>query len=183
MTLNWAVHMLNGVSAPASSSFTVDDLVHQLEDSGAKVLFTCAPLLQSACQAATKAGMPLNSIFVFDLPVPYAGEHAFTTFEQLVTEGATLPPVPALSWEEGRGARQTAFLCYSSGTSGLPVRVVHLSTGKQANLRYRKESESRTRILLQMSCRLLKQRHQKGRRRGRGSRTSCSVFCPKVTYT
>ena len=28
-----------------------------------------------------------------------------------------------LRWEKGQGARQTAFLCYSSGTSGLPVSL------------------------------------------------------------
>ncbi|KAM5380142.1 hypothetical protein ACJZ2D_003789 [Fusarium nematophilum] len=36
-------------------------------------------------------------------------------------EGAKLPELESLRWTEGQGARQTAFLCYSSGTSGLPV--------------------------------------------------------------
>ncbi|TAQ86621.1 hypothetical protein B7494_g5056 [Chlorociboria aeruginascens] len=34
------------------------------------------------------------------------------------------PELEALKWEKGQGARQTAYLCYSSGTSGLPKGVM-----------------------------------------------------------
>lgn len=64
VTLHWAVHMLNGVSSPANATSTVDELAHQLRDSGARVLFTCTPLLKSACQAAISAGLSLDNIFV-----------------------------------------------------------------------------------------------------------------------
>lgn len=48
----------------------------------------------------------------------------FKTINQLIKEGAGLPALEKLRWDEGQGARQTAFLCYSSGTSGLPVSRV-----------------------------------------------------------
>jgi ribosome assembly protein SQT1 len=45
----------------------------------------------------------------------------FKTVGQLIEAGGKLPELEALQWEKGQGARQTAYLCYSSGTSGLPV--------------------------------------------------------------
>jgi len=48
----------------------------------------------------------------------------FATIEDLVSEGQSLPSLEALQWSNGQGSRQTAFLCYSSGTTGLPVSRV-----------------------------------------------------------
>ena len=45
----------------------------------------------------------------------------FKTVDQLIELGDSLPPLEELRWAKGQGARQTALLCYSSGTSGLPV--------------------------------------------------------------
>jgi acyl-CoA synthetase (AMP-forming)/AMP-acid ligase II len=45
----------------------------------------------------------------------------FKTVGQLIADGAKLPKLEKQKWEKGQGARQTAYLCYSSGTSGLPV--------------------------------------------------------------
>ena len=50
----------------------------------------------------------------------------FKTVDQLIQEGNNLPQLEELRWEKGQGAKQTAFLCYSSGTSGLPVSCVCL---------------------------------------------------------
>jgi acyl-CoA synthetase (AMP-forming)/AMP-acid ligase II len=100
-------------------------LAYQLENSGSKVLFTCATLLPAALQAAEKAGIPKSKIYLLDLPEPmmagvnFSGE--FKTVAQLIQEGRSLPRVEKLKWSSGQGARQAAFLCYSSGTSGLPV--------------------------------------------------------------
>ena len=41
--------------------------------------------------------------------------------DQLIQEGKKLPELEKLKWTKGEGTRRTAFLCYSSGTSGLPV--------------------------------------------------------------
>ena len=49
------------------------------------------------------------------------GSLPFKHVDQLIEEGGKLPELEALKWEKGQGARQTAYLCYSSGTSGLPV--------------------------------------------------------------
>jgi len=48
----------------------------------------------------------------------------FKTVNQFIEEGSKLPKLDPLEWSEGEGARRTAFLCYSSGTSGLPVRTL-----------------------------------------------------------
>jgi acyl-CoA synthetase (AMP-forming)/AMP-acid ligase II len=57
------------------------------------------------------------------MPKEFSGAKSvpFKTVGQLIIEGARLQKLEPLNWEKGQGKRQTAFLCYSSGTSGLPV--------------------------------------------------------------
>ena len=101
--------------------------MHQLKDSGSKVLFTCLPLLKLSIAAAEKSGIPRNRIYLLEVPQEITGGQPsppeFKTVDQLIQEGAKLPLLEKLKWSKGQGARQTAFLCYSSGTSGLPVGI------------------------------------------------------------
>jgi acyl-CoA synthetase (AMP-forming)/AMP-acid ligase II len=125
MTLTWAIHRLNGISSPANAAYSADELGHQLTNSGATCLFTVAPLLPPALKAAAKAGIPKERIYICDLPDEATGgakaSSEFKTLTQLIKEGSSLPELEPIRWSKGQGARQTAFLCYSSGTSGLPV--------------------------------------------------------------
>lgn len=88
-------------------------------------MFTCAPLLETALTAAQNAGIPQNRVYIVDLPSEFVGNAKaplqFKTLEQLIAAGKSLPQVEKLKWGPGQGARTTAFICYSSGTSGLPV--------------------------------------------------------------
>lgn len=115
-----AIHRLSGIVTPASAAYSAQELEHQLRTSGAKAVFTCTPLLDNALKAADAVGIPRDRIFIvpvsgFDNPAPYV------TIDDLVAEGSNLPPLKPLHWIKGQGARQTAYLCYSSGTSGMPV--------------------------------------------------------------
>ncbi|OQD88148.1 hypothetical protein PENANT_c004G07755 [Penicillium antarcticum] len=128
LPLFWAVHRLGGVISPANASYSAAELTHQLLDSKAKALVTCVPLLSIAIEAAAKAGLPKSRIYLFDLPTQLFGATKAPTELKSVTEiaeaGKSLPPVEELKWSAGEGARRTAFVCYSSGTSGLPKGVM-----------------------------------------------------------
>ncbi|KAH0559178.1 hypothetical protein GP486_004291 [Trichoglossum hirsutum] len=128
LTLTWATHRLAGISTPANAAYTADELEHQLKTSKAKALFTCLPLLPTALEAALKAGIPKKHIYLFDLPKELLGGAVppaeFKTVNRLIEEGAHLPKLEELKWKNGEGAKRVAFLCYSSGTSGLPKAVM-----------------------------------------------------------
>jgi acyl-CoA synthetase (AMP-forming)/AMP-acid ligase II len=105
--------------------YSTTQLADQLSFVRCKALFTCTPLLDSALEAAAAAGIPRQHVYVLDVP-----EHLLNgktkpldikSVDQLIQEGSILPNLPSLKWEKGQGARQTAFLITSSGTSGLPV--------------------------------------------------------------
>jgi acyl-CoA synthetase (AMP-forming)/AMP-acid ligase II len=59
-------------------------------------------------------------VFIMDLP-NHAHKPPFKTVNDLVELGHSVPDLEPLKWVKGQGSRQVAFLCYSSGTSGLPV--------------------------------------------------------------
>ncbi|KIW75667.1 hypothetical protein Z517_10409 [Fonsecaea pedrosoi CBS 271.37] len=124
MTLTWAIHRVNGISAPANAAFNSDELSYQLTNSGSKVLFTVMPLLQTALDAAAKSNIPRKNIYICEMPNDPPIPKEFKTLSQLTREGRSLSPLEPIKWEKGQGERQTAFLCYSSGTSGLPKGVM-----------------------------------------------------------
>ncbi|KAL8996791.1 MAG: hypothetical protein Q9169_003760 [Polycauliona sp. 2 TL-2023] len=131
LTLSWAIHRLSGISSPANAVYSASELEYQLRSSRSKALFTCLPLLPTALEAASKCNIPRNKVFLLQVPKDIAGSQDppkdIKTVDQLIQEGADLPHLEDLRWEKGQGARQTAFLCYSSGTSGLPkgVKISH----------------------------------------------------------
>jgi acyl-CoA synthetase (AMP-forming)/AMP-acid ligase II len=126
LPLSWATHQLGGIVSPANAAYSAAELKHQLVDSKAKALFTCAPLLATALEAASMAGFPKDRIYLLEVPVELTGGASipaqYKTVSQLIEAGKTLPKLESLNWAAGESARRTAFLCYSSGTSGLPVR-------------------------------------------------------------
>lgn len=125
------MHRLSGIVSAANAAYSAPELAHQLVDSRCKALFTCLPSLPSALEAAEKAGIPRSRVYIIDLPAEFTGSAktpaGFKTLEQLITEGYSLPTVKRAKWGPGQAAKQTAFLCYSSGTSGLPVCILNLS--------------------------------------------------------
>ncbi|CAN8099762.1 unnamed protein product [Discula destructiva] len=120
-----AVQRLNGIVTPASASYNQQELEYQLKTTNATVLFTCAPLLETALKAAEAVKLPRHRIFIVDTPANgYKPVDGFVSVAQLIAEGAELPLLPKLQWIPGQGERQVAFICFSSGTSGLPKGVM-----------------------------------------------------------
>ena len=121
----WAIHRLSGVASPANAAFSASELEYQLKSCGAKALFTCIPQLPAALEAASKSGIPRNRVYIISLPKELtAGQDAprdLKTLDQLIKDGQNAPRLEDLQWKKGQGAKQTAYLCYSSGTSGLPA--------------------------------------------------------------
>ncbi|KAM0470468.1 hypothetical protein ACHAP7_009532 [Fusarium lateritium] len=124
--LTHAIHRLNGIATTASAVYSAQELEHQLRSSGAKALFTCMPLLKTALEAAKRCGIADSRVFL--LPISGApSDPSFKTVDDLIAQGRQLTKVPQIVWPRGQGARQVAYLCYSSGTSGLPkaVKISH----------------------------------------------------------
>lgn len=132
----YIAHRFSGITTPANAVYSAVELQHQLATSGAQALFTCAALLETALKATRAVGIPDDRVFIIDVPGASEAQEqaaaALTTLDQLVAEGASLPALSPAPWVKGQGARQPAFLSYSSGTSGLPVRTPLLSSSSSS---------------------------------------------------
>jgi hypothetical protein len=84
-------------------------------------------LLDQALEAAATVGIPLERVFLLKVPPVGLGLTELPvdifTVDDLIREGSRLESLPLRKWRPGQGDRQTAFLCSSSGTSGLPVSL------------------------------------------------------------
>jgi acyl-CoA synthetase (AMP-forming)/AMP-acid ligase II len=144
MTLAYAVFRLSGIVTPANAAYSAAELEFQLKSAGAKALFTCIPLLGPSLQAAKAAGIPNKHVYILELPKELTGgkKVPFKTVDDLITQGQNLKELEPLRFKKGQGKEQTAFLCYSSGTSGLPVccHIQHCQECRILTIIPRKES-------------------------------------------
>lgn len=126
LTAAFATHYLNGIVSPANAAYNADELTYQMKSAGAKAIFTCIPLLETTLVAAKACGIPQERIYILEMAEAFTGKVnvPFKTVDQLIEQGKKLAPVEKARWTKGQGGTQTAFLCYSSGTSGLPKGVM-----------------------------------------------------------
>jgi acyl-CoA synthetase (AMP-forming)/AMP-acid ligase II len=100
--------------------YTASEVAHQLEDSGARFLVTVGPMLETAREAAEKAG--IEEVFVIG-----EGEGA-TPFTELFGDPGEAPAVDI------DPAADLCVLPYSSGTTGLPKGVMLSHRNLVANM-------------------------------------------------
>ncbi|HEY2765282.1 MAG TPA: AMP-binding protein [Pseudonocardiaceae bacterium] len=117
-----AVLRAGAVASTVNSLYTADELANQLRDSGAKLLFTVAPLLDRAVTATVQDGVSITETVLLD------GVPGYSSLADLLAQGATPPEV---SIDPGI---DLAVLPYSSGTTGQAKGVMLTHRNLVANL-------------------------------------------------
>lgn len=119
----WAIHKLGGVVTPANPSYSVDELVYQLQTAKATSILAHSDYLPVALEAARAAGIPTERVARFATATSRSSP--VQTIDELVSFGASRPQgYMERKLRAGEGQSKVAFLSFSSGTTGRPKAVV-----------------------------------------------------------
>ena len=106
----------------ASPAYHVEEMSFALMTADAKFLFTVPDSIDVAVAAARNAGIPKGNVFLLEGKVD-----GFTTVQDLIAVGKSYgqhgQSVPYSIPRDLRNGDVCAFLCFSSGTTGLPKAV------------------------------------------------------------
>lgn len=121
------------VFSGANPIYTVNEVVYQIENTGAKAIFVHPSLLETAILAAEKSGIRRDRLFQFnDSPSPES-KGVKDWFSILGSDAqAKAYQWPQLSPEQAK--KTIATINYSSGTTGLPKGVMIAHSNLIANV-------------------------------------------------
>ncbi|KAL5343854.1 hypothetical protein BJX70DRAFT_351911 [Aspergillus crustosus] len=119
---SWAIHQIGGVCLLIHPTSSAAEIKRHIALTKTRILFTGRSLLSTATEVLSDSQDP--TIFLLDSPDELAGKTTLPdqgqkTVEQLIQQGSSLPQIDALQWTPGQAKQQTAYLCPTSGTSGL----------------------------------------------------------------
>ncbi|KAL4812985.1 hypothetical protein BDW67DRAFT_193115 [Aspergillus spinulosporus] len=121
---SWAIHRIGGICLLMHPTSSAAEIKRHIALTECRVIFTCRSLLPTANEVLAESEIQDPRVFLLDLPEelgkkPSLPDQGQQTVEQLISAGAALPSIDALEWAEGQGKEQVAYLCPTSGTSGL----------------------------------------------------------------
>lgn len=106
---------------PSNSSYTVNELVYQLQASNAKAIIAHPSFFKTITEAAKKASIPKDRIiFLHDRRVGLPSAFAHQTVDGFITFGRDKGETfVSRKLRPGEGKTKLAFLSFSSGTTGM----------------------------------------------------------------
>ncbi|KAL4910502.1 hypothetical protein BDW74DRAFT_184412 [Aspergillus multicolor] len=121
---SWAIHRIGGICLLMHPTSSGAEIKRHIELTRSRVLFTCRSLLSTANEVLAESNVQDPVVYLLDLPEetgksPSLPDQEQKTAEQLIKEGESLPEIESLQWTPGQGKEQVAYLCPTSGTSGL----------------------------------------------------------------
>jgi 4-coumarate--CoA ligase len=122
----WAILRLGGTVALISPTLTQEELVTQLRIANPSIIIAHADSLKGTLEAADVLGLDKSQIAVLD------GETAspYPSIQDLIEHGSSLADIVEIKLRPGEAKTKIAFLCFSSGTTGVPkvLHIVYLPT-------------------------------------------------------
>lgn len=100
-----------GVISPANAAYTAEELAYQLQQAKAKYLVTSEENLEIALNAAQQVGLPKKNMFLF-------GQNTINGVAPYTRAILADEECPAEEYDFEEAKSTTAYLCFSSGTTG-----------------------------------------------------------------
>ncbi|CAI2174849.1 6743_t:CDS:2 [Funneliformis geosporum] len=129
--IDYLIILLGAIAAggkvtPANPMYTVDEFTNQLKDSRAKYIAVSPPFLSKAIKAAAAANIPVSNIFLFgDKEID-----GIKSYSSLISKREAIP----IEYSSEEAKSTTAYLCYSSGTTGRSKGVETTHANMVANV-------------------------------------------------
>ncbi|RFU79722.1 amp-dependent ligase [Trichoderma arundinaceum] len=138
LTACWAIHRVGGICLLLHPTSPASEIEAHMKRSNCHAVFTNYALLPTCLEATNGVGILADNVFILEIPgipKPDDGPGAsLHTVEALIAEGSSLSTINPVNWDDEEGTERVAYLCPTSGTSGMQKLAIVTHRGFIANM-------------------------------------------------